>query len=141
MIFAIGRSLPLAEQFTMRSVINSRFQRNFDTYYIGDSGARLGTGGRHGTSRRFTAGSRCDRVCRLVDLALDDAPVLVVTGMNDENVPTSEIGHQFLPNELCKKLEILDNDRRFARDCYSLLVITSVREHYHLIAGRRDDQG
>ena len=76
-----------------------------------------------------------------LDLALDDAPVMAVTGMNDENVPTAEIGHQFLPNELCKKLEILDNDRRFARDCYSLLVITSVRNHYQLIAGRRDNQG
>ena len=76
-----------------------------------------------------------------LDLALDDAPVMAVTGMNDENVPTSEIGHQFLPNELCKKLEILDNDRRFARDCYSLMVITSVRDHYQLIAGRRDDRG
>ncbi len=76
-----------------------------------------------------------------LDLALDDAPVLAVTGMNDENVPTSEIGHQFLPNELCKQLGILDNDRRFARDCYALTVITSVRNHLRLIAGRRDDQG
>lgn len=76
-----------------------------------------------------------------LDLALDDAPVMAVTGMNDENVPTAEIGHQFLPNELCKKLKILDNDRRFARDCYSLAVITSVRSDYLLIAGRRDEKG
>ena len=76
-----------------------------------------------------------------LDLALDDAPMMAVTGMNDENVPAAEIGHQFLPNELCKKLEILDNDRRFARDSYSLTVITSVRNDYLLIAGRRDDQG
>lgn len=76
-----------------------------------------------------------------LDLTLDDAPVMVVTGFNDEHVPTSEVGHQFLPNELCKQLGVLDNDRRFARDCYALTVITSVREHWQLIVGRRDDQG
>jgi len=76
-----------------------------------------------------------------LDLSLDDAPVMVVTSMNDEHVPTSEIGHQFLPNELCKTLKILDNDRRYARDAYALTVITAVREHLLLIAGRRDEKG
>jgi hypothetical protein len=76
-----------------------------------------------------------------LDLTLDDAPVLVLTGMNDEFVPTSERGHPFLPNELCKQLNILDNDRRFARDCYALTVITSVRQKYQLILGRRDEGG
>lgn len=76
-----------------------------------------------------------------LDLPLDDAPVMVVTSMNDEHVPTAEIGHQFLPNELCKTLNILDNDRRYARDAYALTVITSVREHFLLIAGRRDEKG
>ncbi len=76
-----------------------------------------------------------------LDLSLDDAPVMVVTSMNDEHVPTSEIGHQFLPNELCKTLNILDNDRRYARDAYALTVITSVRDHLLLITGRRDENG
>lgn len=76
-----------------------------------------------------------------LDLTLDDAPVMVVTSMNDEHVPTSEIGHQFLPNELCKELKILDNDRRYARDAYALTVVTSVRERLLLIAGRRDENG
>ena len=76
-----------------------------------------------------------------LDLTLDDAPVMVVTSMNDEHVPTSEVGHQFLPNELCKTLNILDNDRRYARDAYALTVITSVREHLLLISGRRDEKG
>ncbi|MEM7782922.1 MAG: PD-(D/E)XK nuclease family protein, partial [Planctomycetota bacterium] len=76
-----------------------------------------------------------------LDLTLDDAPVMVVTSMNDEFVPTSEFGHQFLPNELCKSLKILDNDRRYARDAYALKVITSVRENLLLIVGRRDEKG
>lgn len=76
-----------------------------------------------------------------LDLTLDDADVLVVTGMNDENVPTSEVGHQFLPNALCEELGILDNNRRYARDCYALTVMTTVRKNYLLIAGRNDPTG
>jgi inactivated superfamily I helicase len=76
-----------------------------------------------------------------LDLALDDAPVLVVTNMNDEHVPSSEVGHQFLPNELCRQLGILDNDRRYARDIYALTVLAAVRENLLLIAGRRNEQG
>lgn len=73
-----------------------------------------------------------------LDLPLDDAPVMIITGMNDEIIPSSENGHLFLPDKLCKKLGIVDNDRRFARDAYALTVIHSVREHLQLICGRRD---
>ena len=76
-----------------------------------------------------------------LDLPLDDAEVIVVTGMNDEHVPTSENGHLFLPNRLCTGLGILDNDRRYARDAYALTLIKSVRKHLLLIAGRKDLQG
>ncbi len=76
-----------------------------------------------------------------LDLTLDDAPVMIVTSMNDEHVPASELGHQFLPNELCKQLGILDNDRRYARDVYALTVLSAVRENLVLIAGRRDEKG
>ena len=76
-----------------------------------------------------------------LDLALDDAPVMVVTSVNDEHVPNSEVGHQFLPDELCRQLGILDNDRRYARDMYALTVIASVRENLQLIVGRRNEKG
>ena len=76
-----------------------------------------------------------------LDLVLDDADVLIVTGMNNENVPTSETGHQFLPNALCEELGILDNNRRYARDCYALTVMTAVRKDYLLITGRNDQSG
>ena len=75
-----------------------------------------------------------------LDLPLDDAPVMAIVGMNDENVPSSEVGHQFLPNRLCEKLGIMDNNRRFARDVYALTVITSIREQYLLIASRVDEK-
>ncbi|QEG21517.1 PD-(D/E)XK nuclease family protein [Mariniblastus fucicola] len=73
-----------------------------------------------------------------LDLPLDDAPVMAIVGMNDEYVPTSEFGHQFLPNKLCEQLGILDNNRRFARDVYALTLITSVRDDYLLISGRNN---
>jgi hypothetical protein len=75
-----------------------------------------------------------------LDLPLDDAEVMIVTGMNDDSVPTSEVGHQFLPNALCEQLEILDNNRRYARDCYALTVITSVRDDFLLVVGRHDEK-
>ena len=76
--------------------------------------------------------------CGWLDLPLDDAPVMPIVGMNDEYVPNSEFGHQFLPNKLCEQLGILDNERRFARDVYALTVITSVRQDYLLIVGRNN---
>ena len=75
-----------------------------------------------------------------LDLPLDDAEVVIVTGMNDDSVPTSEVGHQFLPNALCEELGILDNNRRYARDCYALTVITAVRDDYLLIVSRHDEK-
>ena len=73
-----------------------------------------------------------------LDLPLDDAPVMPIVGFNDEYVPSSEFGHQFLPNKLCEQLGIFDNERRFARDVYALTVISSVREDYLLICGRNN---
>ena len=73
-----------------------------------------------------------------LDLPLDDAPVMAIVGVNDEYVPTSEFGHQFLPNKLCEQLGILDNNRRFARDVYALTLITAVRDDYVLISGRNN---
>ena len=73
-----------------------------------------------------------------LDLPLDDAPVMIVTGMNDEFVPASENGHLFLPNSLCEDLGILDNNRRFARDAYATTVIGSVRKDVLFVSGRRD---
>ena len=73
-----------------------------------------------------------------LDLPLDDAPVMAIVGINDQYVPTSEFGHQFLPNKLCEQLGILDNNRRFARDVYALTLVTSVREDYLLISGRHN---
>ncbi|HEX5446358.1 MAG TPA: PD-(D/E)XK nuclease family protein [Pirellulales bacterium] len=76
-----------------------------------------------------------------LELPLDDAPALVVTGFNDGFVPSSVNADPFLPNALRRQLGLLDNDRRYARDAYGLAVLLGSRERLTLIAGRRSAQG
>ena len=76
-----------------------------------------------------------------LELALDDAPALVVTGFNEGNVPASLNSDLFLPNQLRRELDIEDNDRRYARDAYTLSVLAASKEHLRLIAGRRSADG
>lgn len=76
-----------------------------------------------------------------LELPLDDAPALVVTGFNDGFVPSFVNADPFLPNALRRQLGLLDNDRRYARDAYALAVLLGSREQLTLIAGRRSSQG
>ena len=76
-----------------------------------------------------------------LELPLDDAPALVVTGMNEGLVPGSLTADLFLPNRLRQALGIEDNDRRYARDLYALSVLAGSRAELKLIAGRRSPDG
>ncbi len=58
-----------------------------------------------------------------LELVWDRAPVLTILSFNDGIVPQSATSDLFLPNELRKELNILDNNRRFARDAYALTAI------------------
>ena len=72
-----------------------------------------------------------------LDLPWDDAPALVVTGMNEGIVPTSQNPGAFLPNSLRRQMNLDDNDRRLARDAYALSVLSASRQALRLILGRR----
>jgi RecB family exonuclease len=72
-----------------------------------------------------------------LELPLDDAPALIVTGFNEGRVPSSLNADAFLPNRLRLALGIEDNDRRYARDAYALAVLAASRSELRLIAGRR----
>jgi ATP-dependent helicase/nuclease subunit B len=72
-----------------------------------------------------------------LELPLDDAPALVITGFNEGRVPASVNSDLFLPNQLRRALGIEDNDRRYARDAYALSLLAASREKLHVIAGRR----
>ena len=76
-----------------------------------------------------------------LELPLDDAPALVVTGLNEGNVPGSLNSDLFLPNQLRCALDIEDNDRRYARDAYAMSLLAASREKFCLIAGRRSAEG
>ena len=73
-----------------------------------------------------------------LELPLDDAPMLVVCGMNDGFVPSSLNSDAFLPNGLREVLGLEDNRRRYARDAYALCVLTHSRKSVRFVAGRHD---
>ncbi len=68
-----------------------------------------------------------------LDLALDDAPVLILTGLQDGIVPESVNGDAFLPNQLRSILGLMDNSRRYARDCYAMLTMLHTRERLEIL--------
>jgi len=80
-----------------------------------------------------------------LELALDDAPVLLVTGVNEPHVPQAVTADLFLPHELRRKLGLLDNEGRWARDLVHLRLMVESRNeegrHVRLLAGRRDGEG
>lgn len=81
-----------------------------------------------------------------LELPLDDAPALIVTGLNEGFVPKSINSDLFLPNALRRKLGLLDNDRRWARDAYALSVLlasssSTAGNELKLIVGRRSAAG
>ncbi len=73
-----------------------------------------------------------------LDLPLDDAPALILTGCNEGLIPSSVNSDLFLPNALRRHLGVMDNLRRYARDAYALTVLLHSRKHVTVIAGRRD---
>jgi ATP-dependent helicase/nuclease subunit B len=80
-----------------------------------------------------------------LELALDDAPVLLVTGMNEPHVPEAVTADPFLPHALRVRLGLLDNQGRFARDLVQLRAMVETRTNAPgrvvLLAGRRDGEG
>jgi RecB family exonuclease len=76
-----------------------------------------------------------------LELPLDDAPLLVVTGFNEGRVPQIVHGHAFLPDGLRRRLGLADNQHRLARDAYALTAILRSGRDVHLVTGRRNADG
>ncbi len=47
--------------------------------------------------------------------------------------PESVNGDAFLPNQLRSQLGLMDNARRYARDCYALLTMQMTRRHFEIL--------
>jgi ATP-dependent helicase/nuclease subunit B len=76
-----------------------------------------------------------------LDLPLDDAPATIVTTFNEGWIPSSSTADAYLPNRLREALGLMHNDRRLARDAYSLSLLLASRKELKLIVARRDSEG
>lgn len=62
-----------------------------------------------------------------LELLWEDAPHLVVAGLNDGRVPEAVAGDPFLPESLRERLGLKTNAARFARDAYLLQALAASR--------------
>ncbi len=62
-----------------------------------------------------------------LELLWEDAPHLVVTGLNDGRVPETVTGDAFLPEALRARLGLKTNEARLARDAYLLAALAACR--------------
>jgi ATP-dependent helicase/nuclease subunit B len=62
-----------------------------------------------------------------LELLWEDAPHLVVAGLNDGRVPDAVVGDPFLPETLRERLGLKTNAARFARDAYLLQALAACR--------------
>lgn len=76
-----------------------------------------------------------------LDCHLDDAPTLFISGCNEGELPTSVNADPFLPNELRRKLGLVDNDRRYARDAFLVEAIIKSGRTVRFILGRQGSEG
>ncbi len=76
-----------------------------------------------------------------LELPMDPAPVVVITGMNEGRVPAASGRDPFLPDSLRTALGIADHRRRLARDAYLLSMVVSARKDIALIVGRQSGRG
>ena len=69
-----------------------------------------------------------------LELLWNDAPHLILAGLNESIVPESVIGDAFLPEALREQLGLRTNAQRFARDAYLLEALCRRRagEHGHI---------
>lgn len=76
-----------------------------------------------------------------LEVPLDDAPVALITGLNEGFLPESTHGDPFIPDGLSTRLGIPDNRRRLSRDAYRLAAILHSKKTVRLVAGRRSANG
>ena len=72
-----------------------------------------------------------------LELQLDDAPLLIVTGVNEGKLPRSTGADVFLPDGIRASLGLPDSAHVFARDRMMLEAILRSRQRVQLISGRR----
>lgn len=103
------------------SVTNSYQQGLLETLFI----KRLGECLYHPQMPSDVASQSAFELQGWLELPWNSAPILIITGMNDEFVPGGQLEHLFLPDALRTKLKLRNDASRFARDAF---VITTLIE-------------
>jgi hypothetical protein len=76
-----------------------------------------------------------------LELPLDDAPALVVTGFDEGRVPEPVGAFPLLPEGLRRALGLPDDARRLARDAYALTLLARSGRELLIVSGRRNAAG
>ena len=79
-----------------------------------------------------------------LELPWNDAPFLLLTGLNEGSVPDGRLSDAFLPDSLRTRLKLPDDATRLARDAYVLeSLMVSRRDHGRtvLLLGKRSGRG
>lgn len=76
-----------------------------------------------------------------LDVPWDDAPVTIVTTVNEGFVPSIISYDAFLTPQLRRWLLLDDGPRRLARDAYALSLIVASRREWYLVVGRQNTAG
>ena len=76
-----------------------------------------------------------------LELLLDDAPRLAITGMNEQHIPAPPAHSPLLSEGLRQTLGLDGDQHRLARDAYVLTAMLAWRKEVRLIAGRRSREG
>lgn len=92
-------------------------------------------------ARSPAPGEAVVELCGWLELALDDAPAMVVTGFNEGRVPHSTTRDPFLPERLRAELGLAHSDDRLARDAYAARVLLESRKELDCVSGRRTRDG
>jgi hypothetical protein len=84
--------------------------------------------------REFAAGAI--EMLGWLELPTDPAPTVILTGFNDGSVPQAVTSDLFLPDSFRRRLGLMNNDQRLARDSYILEALLRGRERVVVICGR-----
>jgi RecB family exonuclease len=76
-----------------------------------------------------------------LDLPLDDAPALVLTGFNEGKIPQSFGADAFLPDARRAALGLPSHDERLARDVYAATLVLETRAAHVFVSARRSAEG
>lgn len=79
-----------------------------------------------------------------IELPWNDAPQMIITGLNEGIIPDGRVSDIFLPDSLRQQLSLRDDARRLARDAYVLSSCIQARQsegRVILIAGKTSSTG